>query len=298
MSSRISLQRHRAIISKLRRSPMNFDELQDYLQLQSDLSGDRLTCSLRTFQRDMEEILSLYDIKIRYNASQKYYEIVYDENEERNERLMEAFEVFNALNIANSYSDKVILERRKPMGTEHLYGLLHAIKNHLEVRFEYFKYEDAALGVRKVRPVAIKEARNRWYLLGEDGKDKQVKSFGLDRISSLEISTKKFAAISYNAEVEYRHSFGIINGTGENPAKVELSFTPREGRYVKSLPLHHSQELVRETEEATVFSYFLVPTYDFRMEVLSFGDQVEVLKPNRLRQDIVKQLEANLAKYK
>ncbi|MFD2518349.1 helix-turn-helix transcriptional regulator [Salinimicrobium flavum] len=298
MSGKISLQRHRAIISKLRRSPLNFDQLQDYLQLQSDISGDRLTCSLRTFQRDMEQINILYHIEIKYNPSQKVYEIVYDENEDHNERLMEAFEVYNALNIANTYSNQVIVEKRKPLGTDHLYGLLHAIKNRLQVSFDYEKYSENDSRRRTVEPIAIKEARNRWYLLAREAEGISVKSFGLDRISELELSHRKFEAIEYDVEKEYRHSFGIINGIDVSPQNIVLSFTPTEGKYVKSLPLHHSQKLVKETTKETVFSYNLIPTYDLRMEILSYGDQVKVIEPESFREEVKKQLEAALKLYR
>ena len=53
--------------------------------------------------------------------------------------------------------------------------------------------------------------------------------------------------------------------------------------YVKSLPLHHSQTIVEETPEYTVFEYFLVPTYDFVQYILSRGTTFEVLGPSDLR---------------
>ncbi|MCC8360672.1 hypothetical protein [Salinimicrobium sediminilitoris] len=89
----MSLPRHRAIITKLRRSPMGFEELQDYLQFQSEISGDDLYCSRRTFQRDIKKIDTMYGIEIEYNSSTGKYEITYDANEEHNERLMEAYEI-------------------------------------------------------------------------------------------------------------------------------------------------------------------------------------------------------------
>ncbi|MGA9324581.1 MAG: WYL domain-containing protein, partial [Salegentibacter sp.] len=82
------------------------------------------------------------------------------------------------------------------------------------------------------------------------------------------------------------------------PETIELSFTPREGRYVKSLPLHHSQKLLLEDEKETIFSYELSPTYDFKMEVLSYGDQVKVLKPESLKKIIRKELQKALDLYK
>ena len=293
----MSLERHRIIISKLRRGPQSYEELQDYMEMQMDISGSRLTSSLRTFQRDIERILSLYDIDISYNTSTRKYEIIYDGNEEHNERLMEAYEIYNALNISSNFSRDVIVERRKPLGTENLHGLLHAIKNRCNVTFLYEKFTTGEAGHRKVHPVALKESRYRWYLLAEDQADGTVKSFGLDRISDLEISTRKFEAIDYDAEKEYRHSFGIINGVEKEPERILLSFTPKEGRYIRSFPLHHSQKEVLINEEEWRFEYYILPTHDFAMEVLSYGAEVKVLEPKSFRKKIVQQLKAAMERY-
>lgn len=299
MSKRGSIHRQRLIISKLRRTPCSFDQLQDFLKYENEFSDDYLLCSQRTFQRDIKEIRDLYNIVIGYNHSLEAYEITEDGNEEHNERLMEAFEIYNALNRSAMLTNHVIIEKRKPLGTEHLHGLLHAIKNRREVDFRYLSYYDNTISDRTVQPVAVKEARNRWYLLGKDTKDDTFKSFGLDRIHDLEISKRKFEPLTaYDPEEDYKHSFGIINATGEKPERIELSFTPKEGNYIKSLPLHPSQKLLVENDEETRFEYELIPSYDFRMELLSYGDQVKVVKPESLKKKIAQQLEAALQNYK
>ena len=55
-----------------------------------------------------------------------------------------------------------------------------------------------------------------------------------------------------------------------------------QGRYVKSLPLHASQQIILENEQELQVQLTLFVTHDFVMELLSFGDQVKVLKPKSL----------------
>jgi predicted DNA-binding transcriptional regulator YafY len=59
-----------------------------------------------------------------------------------------------------------------------------------------------------------------------------------------------------------------------------------QAKYFQSLPLHHSQEIIEETNEYTIFQYYLTPDYDFKQDVLSFGVSVEVLEPELLRNEI------------
>ena len=299
MSRKEGLQRYRFIIHKLTIKPSTFEEIQDYLRLQEEMNEEKLTCSKRTMQRDIRDIERIYDIVIEFNRSQKVYRIVHDGREKHSERLMETFDLYNAIKVSNNFANHLLFENRRALGTGHMYGLLHAIKTRKEICFNYRKYYDDSSSQRRVQPVAIKEARYRWYLLCRDTKDEEVKSFGLDRISDLEITGRRFEPIvDYDAENDYKYSFGIINGTREKPEEIELSFTPREGRYIKSLPLHHSQQLISEDEKETRFSYELAPTYDFKMEILSYGDQVKVLKPESLKKTIRKELQKALDLYK
>lgn len=299
MSKRETLNRHRLIISKLRRSPSSFEKLKNFIELESEIMGDSIAFSIRTFQRDIVEIASLYDIEIKYNRSSKLYAIHSEGNINHNERLMEAFETFTALNLSDDLSNHFIVEKRKPLGTQHLYGMLHAIKNSVAINFTYEKYFDDFTTNRTVHAIAIKEARYRFYLLALDTKDDKIKAYALDRISDLKITQQKFLHITnYNAEQAFIHSFGIIAGDDTQPQKIILQFTPSEAKYIKSLPLHHSQKLISEAKENSIFEFYLLPTYDFIMELLSIGEKVKVLAPESLKKEMIEKLTMTLNQYK
>lgn len=299
MSRREGIQRHRYIIHQLSKRPSSFEDIQSFLRLQEEISEDRLTCSIRTLQRDIKEISENFKIEIKCDRSRKLYYIREDGRDADTERLMESFDLFNAIKIGNSLGSHLIFENRKALGTEHMHALLHAIRHRKEVEFLYNKFDSDSISERTVRPVAIKESRHRWYLIAQDVKDGKIKNFGLDRISALEVGSRKFREVKdYDPVEDFRDIFGIINGTGEEPQKILLSFKPTEGRYVKSLPLHHSQREIMNDENEIRFEYRLVPTYDFKMEILSHGAQVKVLEPNSLKKDIAARLEQALEAYK
>ncbi len=301
MSKKQFLKRYSLIINKLRKNASSFEEIQKYLAEQSINDEDNYEISIRTFQREIKEIASTHGIEITYNRSQGVYEIVYDGNEERNERLMENFEIIDALKISTHLSNHLILEKRRPLGTNNMNYLMHSIKNRNEISFSYSKYwaEELVDAQRKVQPLALKEARYRWYLLAKDLKDNRIKAFGLDRISNLEISNLKFEIPeNYNPEETFRHSFGIINEDHKEPQKIILSFSFEQGKYIKSLPLHHSQKELINNEKEYRIELFLQPTYDFVMELLSIGAEVKVIEPETLKKELIKKLEATLERYK
>nr|WP_315140353.1 WYL domain-containing protein [uncultured Flavobacterium sp.] len=285
----------------LRKRASSFEEIQKYLVEQSNIDDENYEISIRTFQREIKEIASMHNIEIKYFRSENVYRIIYDCNEERNDRLMESLEIIDALKISSTLSEHLIFEKRKPLGTNNLSYLMGAIKNKKEIQFSYSNYwaEASFDSSRRVQPLALKEAKYRWYLVANDLKDNRIKTFGLDRISNMEIKNVLFEfPLNFNAEDMFRHSFGIMSEDEKTPQKIILSFSFEQGKYIKSLPLHHSQKELINNEEEYRIELFLQPTYDFVMELLSIGAAVKVVEPESLKKEMIKKLEATLNRYK
>jgi predicted DNA-binding transcriptional regulator YafY len=244
--------------------------------------------SKRTLQRDIREIRNLHGVDIEYSAREKGYFINQSEAENLNfERRMEAFDLFNALSLAEDLAPYIHLENRRPQGTENLYGLLHAIKNGYQIRFSYQKFWEGKASQRTVEPYGLKEFKNRWYVIARDLKDGNVKTFALDRLTELEITNQKFETQNqYNMEQSFRDCFGIISPTDEKPQDIVLIFDAFQGKYIKTLPLHHSQQILVDNAEELKIRLRLCVTHDFVMELLSYGDGMVVLEPKSLANEI------------
>lgn len=298
MSKRESITRYNLIIKKLRKNPASFNEIADYLSLESELQDYNFNVSKRTFQRDIDDIRSVYNIDIQYDFSKKVYLIDMDQQPEVNERILEAFDTFNALNITDRLSDYIHFEKRRPQGTQNLYGLLHAIKTKIQINISYQKYWENELTNRTVEPYALKEFKNRWYLLARDTKDQNVKSFALDRMTELEFSKKKFQYENdYKVVQHYKYCFGIISPNDHKPQEVILSFKQFQGKYIKSLPLHETQEVLIDTGEELRIKLTLYLTHDFIMELLSLGGNVKILQPPTLIKEVKRAYQQALDQY-
>ncbi|MCR9014912.1 helix-turn-helix transcriptional regulator [Aquiflexum gelatinilyticum] len=269
----------------------------DYLQVQDDTLN--IGFSKRTLQRDIKEIRNVFGIDIEFSKSNKGYFISQNENENMNfQRMMEAFDMFNSLNLAQDLTPFIHLEKRRPQGTENLYGLLHSIKNRLKIEFTYQKFWDDELSRRIVEPYALKEFKNRWYIIAKDSKDNDIKSFALDRLTQLEISKQTFVyPKNYSVEENYRYCFGIISPNGESPQDIILAFDPFQGKYIKTLPLHDSQVILIDNSEEIRIKLRLCLTHDFLMELLSFGEYLKVIEPKALADKVKKSHEKAYKHY-
>ena len=284
MSKLIYFKRYLYVIDRLRSRPCSFNDLQEHVmrKLENDDIDTTFEYAIRTFERDKKDISTLFGIDIHYNRKDKTYAIDEAEIEDQSvTRMIDAFSIHHALQEGNKLSPSVFLENRKSLGTEHIHGIIHAIQNANIVQFTHHKHWKDEITQREVKPIAIKESQQRWYLVAWDKKDDRIKTFGLDRISNLKITETKFKPINYNVEKEFQHAFGVE--TYEAAEKVLLEFSKQQGNYIKTFPLHESQHIVEETEDSVLLEIFIHTTNDIKMELLKYGSDVKVLSPISLQ---------------
>lgn len=286
MAKRDYLSRHIAIIKRLQKSPATLEEIKECVLRDAKEQGNVPAFSKRNFQRDVADILSLHKINIEYSFSERVWKIVSDGEDELSMRILETFEMLNSLKLSNSLAQYIHFEKRKPHGTEHFYPLLQAIKNRLVIHLSYKKFWEDKISERMLEGYALKEFKGRWYLVAKDQNDGYIKTYGLDRIVSVELSRNKFTAGNFDVGAFFKYCFGIINPSHAKPQKITLAFTAEQGNYIKSFPLHESQKIVCDNADELRIELNLHPTFDFIMELLSHGEDVEVIAPAKLRKEI------------
>ena len=299
MSHSKTTLRHNAIINKLRRQKQaTFAEICDYLKRESDIRGEDLSISKRTFVRDIADIGEIYGIYIKYDFSLRAYSIEDDFSDAIINRRLEALDIFNALKIKERQEKHILLDTRQSPGTEQLYDLLHAINRQLQITFSYQTFSHDNVIERTVKPLAIKEFKYRWYLFAQSTEDEKVKCYGLDRMRNLQISNTNFVPASdYNLSEQLKYCFGIVSPNAAQPSDIILSFDPFNGRYIKTLPLHHTQQILLDSTDELRISLKLYLTDDFIMELLSYGDKVKVIQPEELTDKLRTSYQNSIDKY-
>ena len=125
-----------------------------------------------------------------------------------------------------------------------------------------------------------------------------IYAFALDRVRSM-APTAKAAEIpsDFDCAEFYADAFGIIREPDRKAERVEIRVLGKQANYVRALPLHPTQRETERTAEYSVFEYRLAPTYDFRMELLSNGADVEVLRPAWFREEVKSVVERMCKNY-
>jgi predicted DNA-binding transcriptional regulator YafY len=102
---------------------------------------------------------------------------------------------------------------------------------------------------------------------------------------------------SFDVDDYFRYAFGISSFKGK-PVTVVLSFTPLQGKYIKTQPLHASQQILIDNKKELRVSIEVGVTIELIMTLLSLGNRVKVLQPASLKKTLKDELAQALAQYR
>ncbi|MDE6237231.1 MAG: WYL domain-containing protein [Muribaculaceae bacterium] len=283
------LKRYLWLIDTLKRGgEMTYDEIADRWS-KSSVNDNGSKLSKRTFYNHCQAVERHFgiDIECRRGRGLNLYSISNPEAIEENSLTKWALDSFSLgeLLLGNaSIADKILLEDI-PSGREWLEPILKALQENCQIDLEYENF----FGVRftgKVCPLCVKLFKRRWYVLCEVGKDRK-RIFSLDRVKSLSITDHSFIYPKDFIPADYfRDVFGIVAGTGGKVENIVIRTYDELPGYLRSLPMHHSQRELESNKDYTDFSLRLRPSFDFIQELLLHRDQLEVLSPRTLRDEV------------
>lgn len=253
----------------------------------------------RTFYSYRTAIEELFKISIECNPSTFEYSINDGGNVHAGnvtDWMLNTASMSNTLTDARDIADRIFLED-VPSARQHLSSVIEAMKECRTMHFGYSPYSrtGAPKGV-VLEPYFLKIFRLRWYVTGRNVRENVIKTYALDRMSQVSLMADTFVIPpDFDAEAYFRDAFGIVFSQGE-AKKVTIRTDPRQAKYFRALPLHHSQsEMIHD--HYSIFTYYLRLTPDFVQELLSYGPSVTVLAPAELRAMMITSLQESLGNY-
>lgn len=119
----------------------------------------------------------------------------------------------------------------------------------------------------------------------------------MDRISELHIEVEKFEyPKNFDVDEMYKNSYGVIVNTGK-PEEIILSFDPEQRKYLGSLQIHNSQEVIVDNADEFRIKLRMYVTIDLVKEILSYGEDVEVISPASLKKNILNRYKKAIKLY-
>lgn len=257
--------------------------------------------SRRTFNNHREAVEDVFGIRIDCNRSTNRYFVEYSEDvsDEDAERawLINTFTVNNMLSLGKERLSGRVSVEDIPSGHNHLTSVMEAMTEGHVIRISYLKYTSSKAEIYTLRPYAVKEFAKRWYIIGYCLEREALRVYGLDRVHSLDILEERFEMEKgFDVDELFATSFGIY--LPEEAAKtITFRTSATEAKYLRDLPIHSSQEEVSSDGRTVTFSIFVCPNRNLIMEFCKYGDRLEVLSPETIRNQVASQLISAAALY-
>ncbi len=260
-------------------------ELVERVQENLLMNGYDVGISQRSIQRDIQEMNATW-VSIQYDKGHKGYYMLQDEMVDTIwEHIFDQITLFSALQSSGTVSDYILLEQRRITGVEFLPMVLKALRSNLKIEFDYCKFTEKQYCRRTVEPYFLKEFSGRWYLLAKADDEAVVKTWALERMGNLLLTSVHFKRpLQLAPDKMYEHTFGIYTDESLPVEEVVLSFTPKAGGYILTRPLHCSQVVLVDNEQEIRIKLNIRLTNDFLMELLSQTDKMTVVAPQHLQQ--------------
>lgn len=162
-------------------------------------------------------------------------------------------------------------------GLEFLNPLYQFIVNQQCLSITYQGFIADRENVFTVSPYYLKQYNNRWFLFGHNHQVEKIQNLALDRMINLDPCKEVYKACSIDFTEYFEDIIGVSNDIDKEPKKVLIELSKSILPYIKSKPIHGSQKIKDNILEINVkLNYELVAT------LLSFGDQVKVIHPTSL----------------
>ena len=279
---------------------ITFEQINDRW-LRNDLS-EGLELPKRTFHKWRAAVEDLFGLIIDCERKNGYRFFI------RNKEILSSHSLtgwlFNTLSTGykierhKAIKDRIILEDIFT-GDELFSTVLDSLRSNTRLLITYKSFSRDKETTFEAEPYCLRMFNQRWYLVARSIDFENPRIYALDRVVNLRPTNHSFAyPAEFSAEDFFAASYGIIVDETMEAESVELKVHVSHVGYMRSLPLHRSQQETKQAAEYSIFQLRLAPTFDFEQKILSMGEYVEVLSPEWFRKRIVNRVNKMKEQYK
>jgi predicted DNA-binding transcriptional regulator YafY len=150
-----------------------------------------------------------------------------------------------------------------------------------------------------VVPYGIMFGRANYLVAAElqvDGGQGEPRNYRLDRIEVLEVLGRPAAAPeSFSLQDYASRSFGIYQGEVE---EIVLQIAPEAAEDALGWRFHPTQALERQADGSVIARFWATGLLELAWHLFTWGDKVRVVRPEALREVMVRELERALAAHR
>jgi proteasome accessory factor B len=145
---------------------------------------------------------------------------------------------------------------------------------------------EAAPRSARVRPYLIEPSlqTHALYLIGWDETRSGMRTFKIERIRDVSLTPDSFPAADSEIDGMFERAWDII--ADQEPVEVVLRFTAKVASRVREARWHPTEQVAEEGDGSLTWRATVAGPIEIRLWILSWGDDVEVVGPTDLREDV------------
>lgn len=287
----------------------------------------KLECSVRTIQRDIDELILFYHapIQARQGEGGYYYSdptfflksvmlsegelfsiALFDQllNQYKNtpleENLRKTFEKITAglpdsVTVDSSFlkSNITFIPDLLPEINKEVFEIIFsALQNHKTLSFDYRPLQKNTFMERKLDPYHAVCQKGNWYILGFCHDKNEVRVFNMSRIKNPTETNDRFKIpADFKPENYFDKELGVWL-SAKQKYNVELLIDKEIGTFALERKMHSDQKITENPDGSVFVQFETTQLPEIKRWVLGQGRTVKVLNPPELVQEILAETEA------
>jgi predicted DNA-binding transcriptional regulator YafY len=177
-------------------------------------------------------------------------------------------------------------------GLEYLDPIYQTIIKQEPIDITYQSFKARKASTFTFHPYLLKEFRNRWFVIGKRDREPTILNLALDRIIDIIPNEEVIYQLGdFDSESYFKNVIGVSVSNNVETQSVVLFVNHKHAPYILTKPLHHSQKVIQKDHYGVTISLDVQLNFELEKEILSYGEAVRVLAPNRLKRNIRERLE-------
>jgi len=119
----------------------------------------------------------------------------------------------------------------------------------------------------------------------------------LDRILEIKNVNAKYKPTDIDWENDYFFDFIGVSKNEGDPVEIKIEIDEAQVPYIRTKPLHGTQKGPNLTKEGWIISIRVIPNYELKKLLLSFGDSIKILYPDSFKAEMKDIYVKALSKY-
>lgn len=265
--------------------------------------------SRSSFARYVDFISENFPYTISFSQVTKRYSIdskdVDNEDDELFQYLLSMYNIESSAPLLIKHRDR-IHNIEIITGTDKIDIILQAIDEQRGLECDYQSFTQSTKKHRVFIPVFLTSWEGRWYCVAEVTTHPESKpyTYALERMSNIRLTAEHYTPRYTGTSEEYfKNSYGIQAASPDDESQeiVIRAYGAQVG-YLRAKPIHPSQvELGCKEEDGTIteatFKVFLTPCFNFYQQLLRNRENIEVLKPTSVKNELIRITSQIINKY-